>query len=244
MSTEAIAFSKLVELGEHETASARLLLYVIAENTFNDSGLCRVGKAELALQLRMSASTVLRQCKTLEQAGRIKVHLRPGAGEGRKPDDIELIGFKQWLSTQRAAFGVSTPAEPQHLGGQSVNLPERGNPSKSTKTGGGNPSLMTGSYKESRTSSRTRKEPNNSQFEKKEGGIRPAIPITFGSASWRAWIEHLKGKGRDDLAEAAEVSGAMTAAARWPKANSPLPVIDRAAGAARALTERMTGEAR
>jgi hypothetical protein len=42
MSVEAIAYVKSLDLGEHEK-KARLLMYVIGENTFNDTFNCVVG---------------------------------------------------------------------------------------------------------------------------------------------------------------------------------------------------------
>lgn len=161
MSVEALAFAKLTDLGDAEGPSARLLFYVIAENTYNDSGMCRIGKAELAYQMRASANTVRRQCAALEKAGRIKVTAKGGVGGGRQPDEIELLGFKDWLARQRnppSQPPVNDEPKPQNDGGQPAKLAERGNPPNSTKTGGGNPPLVADIY-DNRTSDRTSNPP-------------------------------------------------------------------------------------
>lgn len=181
MSVEALAFAKLTDLDDAEGPSARLLFYVIAENTFNDTGLCKVGKAELAYQMRASASTVQRQAQALEAAGKIKVRIRAGEGVGRKPDEIELLGFKKWLSSQRATAAgssVSQNGEPQNIAGAIRQVDVLGNPSKRTKKGGGNPSLVTGSYKDTRTSTRTREGANSNL----KSEVTGPDPITLARA--------------------------------------------------------------
>lgn len=68
-----------------------------------------------------------------------------------------------------------------------------------------------------------------------------AIPLKASDVSWSAWLQHLRDIGRTDLAEQAFAVGSMIVAARWPKADTPLPAVPRPA----VLTERslaMTGE--
>lgn len=111
MSVEALAYAKMTELGDAEGFSSRLLFYIIAENTYNDSGLCRLGKGELATQMRCNPSTITRQCAALESVGIIKVHPRSEGARGRLPDDIEILGFRAWLINGRSSRGVPQYAE-------------------------------------------------------------------------------------------------------------------------------------
>lgn len=43
--------------------------------------------------------------------------------------------------------------------------------------------------------------------------------------SIKAWIEHMRGQGRDDLAEEAERADSFYVRRRWPKDDTPLPRI-------------------
>lgn len=96
MSIEAIAFAKQLDLGEAENAAARLLLYVIAENTFNDTFVCRLCQEQLAYEAgRVSDRTVRRHLATLEAA---RVIIRAGRRDSHghaSNDIIRIRGFKR-----------------------------------------------------------------------------------------------------------------------------------------------------
>lgn len=132
MSLDAISYSKRIAA---PSPAAKLVLFIIAENTFNDSGMCRVGQRVLCEDTGLSESSVRRHLWSLERCGAIRIHIQPGCGAGRRPDAIELVGFLEWLVDQQ--------------GRQPVKMTGRGQP---VKTRGGNRSLLTGSYKEYRTS--------------------------------------------------------------------------------------------
>ena len=171
MSTEALAFAKITELDAAESDGARLLFYVIAENTFNDTCLCKVGQAELVYQTRGKLRSVQRRIAAMEEAGKIKVTRQGGEGRGRKPDLVEIVGFRAWLSEQRLLKGsVSRAAKPKEAAEQPANLApcsgeqaanlascqiEQGNPPNSQ----GQPAKC-GGYRRTRTSTtRTRTPP-------------------------------------------------------------------------------------
>ena len=126
MSVEALAFAKLTDLGKAESAAIRLLFYVVAENTFNDSGLCKVGQEELCYQTRAPLRSTQRRLKSLAGAGIITVDRRSRSDRtGRLPDAIKIIGFKEWLSKEREesaardsdAPGVSQDDDPLDVEG-------------------------------------------------------------------------------------------------------------------------------
>lgn len=134
MSIAAINYAQRIRVGDF---GAKLLFITIAENTFNDSGLCRVGQTVLMNSCEMSKSTLWRKLNVLQALGLIRVHVRPGSGSGRLTDAIELVGFLDWY----------TDSQPNE-GGQGVNLNSRG---QGFNSGGGKVSLLNPSYKESRT---------------------------------------------------------------------------------------------
>lgn len=106
MSIEAITYVKTIDLGDRENTTARLLLQTLAEGTFNDCGFCKLSRDELAWQLRVSSKTVQRTIASLADAPAfLKVHPRWKEGGGRLADQIELVGFVDWLD------GIRNPAK-------------------------------------------------------------------------------------------------------------------------------------
>lgn len=105
MSIDAITYAKTLDV---DNPMSRLLLFIIAENTFNDSGLCRVGQQVLAHDCRASERTVRTHLKKLDKATAIAIKAQPLPGGGRAPDTIELVGFLDWL---RAVRGKPEPAK-------------------------------------------------------------------------------------------------------------------------------------
>lgn len=170
MSIEAIAFVKRLDLGRAKRAS--LLLYVIAENTFNDSFRCVLGHAQLGYEAgRQSVRTMSRQLKLLETNSIIRRRPRFNSEGGRTFDEIEIVGFREWYAANHPKRAQAAGAKPSNepdaklAGGENEtppmpecpidpvqpdNLAEGGN---RTPVSGGCGQQVAGSYKESRTSS-------------------------------------------------------------------------------------------
>lgn len=51
--------------------------------------------------------------------------------------------------------------------------------------------------------------------------------IKAGESCFGAWIAHLRAKGKDALADVAEVAGEMRVSSKWPKEGSPMPKVAR-----------------
>lgn len=134
MSLDAISYSKRIAA---PSPAAKLVLFIIAENTFNDSGMCRVGQKVLADDTGMTDRSIRTHLGELARLNIIKIHIQPGTGTGRLPDAIELVGFLEWLSQQGRGGGGNRKTFPN------------GQPEKIV---GGNRKLFSGSYKEYRTS--------------------------------------------------------------------------------------------
>ncbi len=110
MSTDAIAFVKTLDV---DNPISLLLLIFVAENTFNDSGLCRVGQEILAEDTRRSPKTVRTHLKKLEKSGVVAIKPQPRPGGGRNNDAIELVGFLDWLNKNRPHRRRKTQSEPE-----------------------------------------------------------------------------------------------------------------------------------
>ena len=96
VSIEALAYAKQMDLGAHECAQARLLLYVIAENTFNDTFVCRLCQDQLAYEAgRVTDRTIRRHLTTLEEAGLIIRAARRNQHGHAAHDVIRIRGFKR-----------------------------------------------------------------------------------------------------------------------------------------------------
>src|SRR5438874_1915325 len=66
MSIEALAYVKMLELGDRESHATRLIMYVIGENTFNDSFRCKLGQEQIAFEAgRMGIRTLRRHLNSL-----------------------------------------------------------------------------------------------------------------------------------------------------------------------------------
>jgi hypothetical protein len=195
MSIEAMTYVKTVDLGKAELA--RLTLMIIAENTYNDSGLCRIGKAELAFQVRRSAATVKRHCRLLVKHKHIRVLIKPGNGGGREKDEISIVGFLEWVARLRDATNPrssrSSSGKPPSARGQSVILTDRATGQESRVNGGGNRSLVTDYKKDSRTRLRTSaregaKDSKSGLSEGKGSVVRAALAQRLGHAVYEAWF--------------------------------------------------------
>ena len=97
MSIEALAFAKQRDLGDAESAQARLLIYVIAENTFNDSFVCRLCQEQLAYEAGRAGERTIRRHLDALEAARIIIRKRPRDENGNMlAHVIRLVGFKRW----------------------------------------------------------------------------------------------------------------------------------------------------
>lgn len=124
MSVEAIAYVKSLDLGGKESAAVRLLLYVIAENTFNDTFVCRLTQQQLAYEVRVSDRTVRRHLDDLAEGGAIirpRKRLRSTQSGQLSGDIIRIRGFKRWYwrdhAVQQRRARAKTPADKMSAGG-------------------------------------------------------------------------------------------------------------------------------
>lgn len=59
--------------------------------------------------------------------------------------------------------------------------------------------------------------------------VRPRIAVSRGDPSWMPWLDHIESRGGTRARETAEALGRISVASRWPKDDSPLPVLSGAA---------------
>lgn len=160
MSIAAIAFAKTVDLLDCEGPAARLLLYVLAENTFDDTFVCRLSQEQLALDVRIADRTVRRHLDALETSGIIIRAKRRSSGGNAMPDAIRIVGYKRWYhrdhgGRKRAARGGKPPDKMSGgATGQNVRLQAD---SRSPAAGGQQES---GTYSSPVLTSRTSSTPN------------------------------------------------------------------------------------
>lgn len=207
MSIEAISYAKTIDLGENESAAVRLLLYVIGENTFNDSFVCRLTQTQLGYEAgRISDRTVRRHLDALE-AGRII--LRPGkrkrvAETGQLGGDvIRLVGFKRWYYRDHG------PAKKRFEKGPADKMAagQNGRWPADNRCPQASGQQVSGPYKDTRTSksvplARERaSEDLNLVLEGK--GVRDRLRQTLGGPKFGAWLSDMSfEEGRDGVAVA------------------------------------------
>ncbi|ADJ22989.1 hypothetical protein Hden_1176 [Hyphomicrobium denitrificans ATCC 51888] len=133
MSVEALAYVKMLELGERESTATRFVMYVLGENTFNDSFRCRLSQDQIAFEAgRMSVRTLRRHLDTLSGIERaadgsqsvvepvfIKRHPQFDSTGARIEDAIEIVGFDVWyLDRTRNRKGRSkNDSQPDKMSG-------------------------------------------------------------------------------------------------------------------------------
>jgi len=98
VSIDAIAYVKTLEVGD---PTSRLLLWAIAENTFNDSHRCKVGQGVLAEDVGVSERTIRRRLDQLARRAPALIRRHRIAGAERAPDEIEIVGFAEWFAANR-----------------------------------------------------------------------------------------------------------------------------------------------
>lgn len=208
----------------------------------NETGWCRLKQATVAAEAEISRETVCRALTDLETWG----YVEKAKGKGRSlcyrvvmdskkppPDDLEEevvhIGGQKAICDVQITSAV-TPEITSDVTQQITSAVT------SDVTSNERPSLTTPIERKTRESAS-----EDSNLDLKGKGALPAIALTASDVSWSAWLEHLNNIGRDDLAGQASAAGRMTVAARWPTAETPLPIV----GKGRGLTERskaMAGE--
>lgn len=196
MSVEAIAYVKSRDLGECE--KARLLLYVIGENTFNDTFICVLGQDQLAYEAgRISDRTVRRYIDDLVAARLLLRKDRFRKGGGRQKDALRLVGFKRWYfanygASKRAFRSKSKPdnlaALPPEQTGQSVRIkPDSTCP---VYTG----QQVSGINKDTRTSpvkregARAGAPSEDFKFDLEGKGVRDRLLAKLGAEVFRSWF--------------------------------------------------------
>lgn len=193
MSIEALAYAKQLDLGAHECAQARLLLYVIAENTFNDTFVSRLCQEQLAYEAgRVSDRTVRRHLASLEEAGVIIRAARRNQHGHAGNDVIRIRGFKRDYLARHPKARRKSPADNLSGGtaptGQIVRQP----PDTCCPVATGQ--QVSGSYKESRTSTPVLNTPPLSPARSIEGGEGNGFDFSNGLPKrWRpadaTWAE-------------------------------------------------------
>ena len=97
MSVKAMDYVGMHLGRELRNMGERYLLLIIAKRAFDNSGWCKTGQEELALQAGLGLRTVKRYIRALAERGVIVVHKAKGKpGGGRQNAAIELVGFREW----------------------------------------------------------------------------------------------------------------------------------------------------
>lgn len=104
---------------------ARALLFVIAENTFNDTGECRVGQQVLSEEADVSERTLRRYLDRLVADSIVARRRRPTAGGGRLADALTLCGFVEWLRANRPDRAGRKPTRSAGLSGAGGSEPAK-----------------------------------------------------------------------------------------------------------------------
>lgn len=91
MSNYACSYIKGLSLSRTE----RKILLAIADQVFDDSGVCRRKQSALACRAGVSTRTFKHHLAVLQTRGIVRVHNAKGlAGGGRRCAPIELLGFR------------------------------------------------------------------------------------------------------------------------------------------------------
>lgn len=256
MSFEAIAYAKQLDLGGAESAAVRLLVYVIAENTFNDTFVCKVCQDQLAYEAgRMSERSVRRHLKDLEDARIIVRRTVRGSGGHVARDDIRLVGFKRWYwrdhakkhrryrAVQAANLAGSEGGEPSGQIGRQ--LPDSTCPPATGQQ-------VSGRYKEDRTSTSRTSPPQVPQSSTTPSTSGPHVG--GGGKDWksgwaRGWtleardaVDELRFATDERRADVADVFIAAVRGTRSPPAHADAAAYVRELGAKLAVFDRATLE--
>jgi hypothetical protein len=204
VSVEAIAFVKSLDLGGCE--KARLLMYVIGENTFNDTFICVVGQKQLAYEARAGERTVRRQIEELVSARiLIRKERYPEKSGGRLNDALRIVGFKKcYLANNKNArrrqknddgatgqngrkpLPAKMAGSPQ---GQPANMAGR---ATGQQVAGVSGQQVAGSYKDTRTNPVNKNAhectSEDFNFDLEGKGVRDRLRAKHGDDVFRSWF--------------------------------------------------------
>ena len=239
------------DLQDAGNAQAQLILQAIARHADWETGECWPGDEALAKMAKCSARTVQTYLARLEGDGLItRVDRRSESGTKMKRL-ITLVGYAEWISALRDGGSVTRPKAVSKYEKPPASLSggEAATGKQIAVTTGKQSSVTTGKQAASQehslnnqlnSSARTR-EGEISDFGSEVKRALPMFEITSGCNQWEQWMAFLKSKGRDDLEGRARASGLITVVgARWPKDDSPLPIIR--VGELTEKSKRMTGD--
>jgi hypothetical protein len=225
VSIEAIAYIKSRDLGAADSAQARLLLYVIAENTFNDSFVCRLSRDQIAYEAgRVSERTVRRHISDLIEARVLIRRENYAAKGGRDIDDLRIVGFKKWYLANHRKNRQSIPDKLSGKGGghggQSVRAYR-------TNGVGHTGQQVSGIYKDNRTSTpvlseEARERADDLGFEGK--AARDHLRQMLGDEVYVAWFQGMGFAFADDGRVTARAANAFKA--KWIAQNYERPLLD------------------
>lgn len=151
MSIEAMTYVKQLDVAN---PTSRMLLLIIAENTFNDSGVCRVGQAVLSHETRVPERTLRDHLRRLRREGVITIERSKDENGQMQHAAIGLVGFADFLASIRRRKTVSSGSAPQVDNDGSDTAIQRRNPplASGDLSAAGQRRTVAGPYKESRTS--------------------------------------------------------------------------------------------
>lgn len=204
MSVEAIAYVKSLDLGGCE--KARLLMYVIGENTFNDTFVCVVGQKQLAYEARAGERTVRRQIDELVSARiLIRKERYPEKG-GRLFDALRIVGYKKWylannkIARRKAhnddgATGQNgRKALPAKMAGSPRGLAAKvAGRATGQQVAADTGQQVAGTYKDTRTypvqeKSAHERASEDSKFDLEGKGVRDRLLARHGESVFRSWF--------------------------------------------------------
>lgn len=237
--------------------SALLIALKMADHADDDGNSIHPSRTKLAKHALTSLATVRRTIAGFRTVGLLKVVAEGGKGPKsttRYTMDLGVLmrlhdGYAELQRAEDAedGFVLVAKAPDEDCGKEAGHHDPLNQLSGSPESLSGSPAKISGSIDgprtttlepPSRTSSARAREDSN--FDLKVKKSFAAFEVTSSDVSWRDWMRHLGQINRSDLVDAATAAGRMTVAARWPKADTPLPVIPQAG-----LTERskaMAGE--
>lgn len=218
MSVEALAYVKMLDLGDCENAVARLVLYVIGENTFNDSARCKLTQKQIAFEAgRISDRTLRRHLDALagvamDENGKairddqdrktyvepifIRQHPQKDDDTGARVEDwIEIVGFEDWYREQSRS--KKRPSPPVKMSGaptgQNVQGDRTGSPEPLDTAASGTPGQQESGHKGIRTSNRTSEVARSSAqedslFDFQVKALRDALDRELGRNVFEAWF--------------------------------------------------------
>jgi len=236
------------------TQSQLLVALKLADHANDDGSNVYPSKSRISRQAQCSESTVQNVLRAFRDCGLLRVVQEGGKGPG-KPTVYEFnVELLKKLARMQAVLkgGADEIILPDEIHmGSTVDPLEGGRGQSDLDKGSTDPSkgskALTPNHQiepSNRTiSAHARAKGENSDLEdgSKRLPVRSAIRITPADASWREWLDHLRGRGHAELADRAELVGEMTAFSRWPRAgpSEPLPKVPKPA---QTFTDRMIGE--